>query len=82
MITWLRGATNTGDRYLVPPVRKRRRYRRKMYGRPHLLKTCSVANNTEVDYNSWQESEQGLALAATLDKDVVLAEGPMILYLG
>ncbi|MCJ1264379.1 hypothetical protein MMC22_004250 [Lobaria immixta] len=28
-----------------------------------------------VDYNSWQESEQGLRLAATLDKNVVLAEG-------
>ena len=28
-----------------------------------------------VDYNSWQESDQGLRLAATLDKDVVLAEG-------
>ena len=28
-----------------------------------------------VDYNSWVESEQGLALAASLSKDVVLAEG-------
>ncbi|KAL2355648.1 Anp1-domain-containing protein [Cryomyces antarcticus] len=27
------------------------------------------------DYNSWQESETGLKLASTLDKDVVLAEG-------
>ncbi|KAF7186791.1 Mannan polymerase II complex anp1 subunit [Pseudocercospora fuligena] len=27
------------------------------------------------DYNSWQESEQGLKLAASLSKDVVLAEG-------
>jgi len=27
------------------------------------------------DYNSWVESEQGLKLAASLDKDVVLAEG-------
>ncbi|KAJ9623526.1 hypothetical protein H2203_005788 [Taxawa tesnikishii (nom. ined.)] len=27
------------------------------------------------DYNSWQESPQGLKLAAGLDKDVVLAEG-------
>ncbi|KOS21456.1 Mannan polymerase II complex ANP1 subunit [Escovopsis weberi] len=27
------------------------------------------------DYNSWIESEQGLRLAASLDKDVVLAEG-------
>lgn len=29
------------------------------------------------DYNSWQESEDGLALAASLDKDVVLAEGTL-----
>lgn len=28
-----------------------------------------------VDYNSWQESEKGLQLAASLEKDVVLAEG-------
>lgn len=28
-----------------------------------------------VDYNSWQESEKGLRLAASLDRDVVLAEG-------
>lgn len=27
------------------------------------------------DYNSWQESETGRKLAASLDKDVVLAEG-------
>ncbi|MCJ1348331.1 hypothetical protein MMC31_006562 [Peltigera leucophlebia] len=27
------------------------------------------------DYNSWQESEKGLRLAASLDKNVVLAEG-------
>ncbi|KAF4551713.1 Anp1-like protein 1 [Elsinoe fawcettii] len=27
------------------------------------------------DYNSWQESEQGLKLANSLDKDIVLAEG-------
>lgn len=31
-----------------------------------------------VDYNSWQESEQGLKLAAGLSKDVVLAEGESI----
>ena len=30
-----------------------------------------------VDYNSWVESEQGLKLAASLDKDVVLAEGKL-----
>ncbi len=28
-----------------------------------------------VDYNSWQESEKGLKLAASLKKDVILAEG-------
>ena len=28
-----------------------------------------------VDYNSWIESDKGLKLAASLDKDVVLAEG-------
>lgn len=28
-----------------------------------------------VDYNSWQESEKGLRLAASLDRDVILAEG-------
>ncbi|KAJ9642447.1 hypothetical protein H2199_004828 [Coniosporium tulheliwenetii] len=34
------------------------------------------------DYNSWVESEQGLKLAASLDKDVVLAEGAELpLYL-
>jgi hypothetical protein len=27
------------------------------------------------DYNSWQESPTGLKLAASLDRDVVLAEG-------
>lgn len=27
------------------------------------------------DYNSWQESEKGLKLAASLDKDTILAEG-------
>jgi Anp1 len=27
------------------------------------------------DYNSWVESSQGLALAASLDKDVILVEG-------
>jgi hypothetical protein len=28
-----------------------------------------------VDYNSWQESPEGLALASTLPKSVILAEG-------
>ncbi|KAL9613981.1 MAG: hypothetical protein Q9167_001530 [Letrouitia subvulpina] len=36
-------------------------------------------NNRDIegkfDYNSWQESEKGLRLAASLDKDTVLAEG-------
>jgi hypothetical protein len=32
------------------------------------------------DYNSWQESETGKKLAATLDKDVVLAEGAIKSY--
>lgn len=27
------------------------------------------------DYNSWMESPEGLALAASLSKDTVLAEG-------
>ena len=27
------------------------------------------------DYNSWQESETGKKLTASLDKDIVLAEG-------
>ena len=31
--------------------------------------------HTIVDYNSWQESEQGLKLAASLPKDTILAEG-------
>lgn len=30
------------------------------------------------DYNSWQETDQGLKLAAGLDKDVVLAEGMIL----
>ena len=34
-----------------------------------------MADYTVVDYNSWKETPQGLALAATLDKDIVLAEG-------
>lgn len=33
-----------------------------------------------VDYNSWQESEKGLRLAASLDKNVVLAEGMTTLH--
>ncbi|KAL2378964.1 hypothetical protein RJZ90_005637 [Blastomyces dermatitidis] len=28
-----------------------------------------------IDYNSWKESEKGLKLAASLDKDTILAEG-------
>ncbi len=30
---------------------------------------------SEVDYNSWIESDTGRKLADSLDKDVVLAEG-------
>jgi len=33
-----------------------------------------------VDYNSWIESPQGLKLAASLDKNVVLAEGTSFCY--
>lgn len=36
--------------------------------------SASLTWNT-VDYNSWQESEKGLQLAASLEKNVVLAEG-------
>jgi hypothetical protein len=32
-------------------------------------------NKAIVDYNSWVESNKGRKLAASLDKDVVLAEG-------
>ena len=35
---------------------------------------CSLTS-AAVDYNSWQESEKGLKLAARLSKDQVLAEG-------
>ena len=38
----------------------------------------NIADSFLVDYNSWQESEQGLALAASLEKDVILAEGKMM----
>lgn len=31
------------------------------------------------DYNSWQESETGRKLTASLDKDIVLAEGMIVL---
>ena len=30
-----------------------------------------------VDYNSWQESPEGIKLASSLSKDVVLAEGKL-----
>ena len=40
-----------------------------------IIKTLKLI--VPVDYNSWQESEQGLALAASLDKDVILAEGKL-----
>ena len=35
----------------------------------------SNSNMGAVDYNSWVESDKGRRLAASLDKDVVLAEG-------
>ena len=31
-----------------------------------------------VDYNSWIESDTGRKLADSLDKDIVLAEGPLL----
>lgn len=42
---------------------------------PHFLHTVSPLTTPAVDYNSWVESERGLKLAASLDKDMVLAEG-------
>lgn len=40
----------------------------------YLLLTFSV------DYNSWQESDKGLRLAASLDRNVILAEGMHYYY--
>jgi len=40
-----------------------------LYVSPTLLKRLTLADSILVDYNSWVESEQGLKLAATLDKD-------------
>ena len=37
-----------------------------------------MADECTVDYNSWVESEKGLKLANSLDKDVVLAEGKLL----
>lgn len=37
-----------------------------------------LANHDSVDYNAWIESDQGRKLAASLDKDVVLAEGKLM----
>lgn len=45
-----------------------------MYAFPVLVYQES-ANCSAVDYNSWQESPEGLKLAAKLSKDTVLAEG-------
>ena len=41
--------------------------------------TCGSANQVGalVDYNSWQETDQGRALAATLGKDDILVEGAL-----
>lgn len=43
------------------------------------LRASASLSLTIVDYNSWQESEKGLRLAASLDKNVVLAEGMTML---
>jgi hypothetical protein len=40
-----------------------------------LLFPHDSTNTTPVDYNSWQESPEGLAFASTLPKSVILAEG-------
>jgi hypothetical protein len=39
------------------------------------------ADDGIVDYNSWQESDEGRKLSNTLDKDIVLAEGWWWLFL-
>jgi hypothetical protein len=41
----------------------------------HFLRSHPYTKHFPVDYNSWQESPEGLALAATLPKSVILAEG-------
>lgn len=41
----------------------------KVHFGPHIMLMFAV------DYNSWQESEKGRRLAASLDRDIVLAEG-------
>lgn len=43
--------------------------------RSRVFHLVSSLTTTAVDYNSWVESEKGLKLGASLDKDVVLAEG-------
>lgn len=43
--------------------------------RTYLQEIFVLTYALKVDYNSWVESEKGLKLAATLPKDVVLAEG-------
>ena len=40
-----------------------------------LFVTRALSDVSPVDYNSWIESDKGLRLAASLDKDTVLAEG-------
>ncbi len=35
----------------------------------------TLTGHDTVDYNSWQESEKGLRLASSLDKDTVIVEG-------
>lgn len=36
---------------------------------------AALIRDDAVDYNSWQESEKGLRLASSLDKDTVIVEG-------
>lgn len=42
---------------------------------PFSMVFVASANCSLVDYNSWIESDKGRKLAASLPKDVVLAEG-------
>jgi hypothetical protein len=65
---------------MVPSLRsagrQSHRSRRTLYVPPlHPLTKQTSTNTLPVDYNSWQESPEGLALASTLPKSVILAEG-------
>ncbi len=46
-----------------------------LYTTLETLSPTDVGPYAPVDYNSWIESDKALKLAASLDKDVVLAEG-------